>query len=158
MNDYFSFEYSRFGVQKSKEATARVALYKELKGAPNIFTMESSFAGCDTGPAAGKHLTSEMLETLGHDCCRALLIYCNLYVPPELAELPYFKGIIARKKAQAAGLDKKTFKEEDKMSFTDAILKEFKNNSALLDQGSDSSSGSESAPSEDNMQAEELVK
>ena len=97
--------------------------------------MESSFAGCDSGPAAGKHLTSEMLETLGHDVCRALLIYCNLYVPPELADLPYFKGIIARKKAlaEANNLDKKTFKDEEKMmSFNDAIMKEFKNNSALL--------------------------
>ena len=158
MNDYFSFEYSRFGVQKSKEATARVALYKELKTVPNIYTMESSFAGCDTGPAQGKHLTCEMLETLGHDCCRALLIYCNLYVPPELAELPYFRGILARRKA-ATSLDKKTFKEEDKpVSFTEAIAREFKANAALIHQDSESSSGSESAPSEDNMQAEELVK
>ena len=101
MNDYFCYEYSRFGNQKSKEATARISMYKELKSVPNIFTMESSFAGCDAGPAAGKHFTTEMLETLGHDCCRALLIYCNLYVPPELADLPYFKGIIARKKAAA---------------------------------------------------------
>ena len=44
-----------------------------------------------------------------------------------------------------SGFDPKT------MSFTDAIMKEFKNNSSLLEQGSDSSSGSESAPSEDNM-------
>ena len=159
MNDYFLFEYSRFGVQKSKESTARVALYKEMKGVPNIYTMESSFAGCDAGPAAGKHLTTDMLETLGHDVCRALLIYCNLYVPPELAELPYFKGILARKKAQEASKDKKVFKEDEKpMNFADAILNEFNNDKSLLHQDSDSSSGSESAPSEDNMQAEELVK
>ena len=161
MNDYFCFEYSRFGNQKSKEATARISLYKELKSMPNVYTMESSFAGCDEGPAAGKHFTTEMLETLGHDCCRALLIYCNLYVPPELADLPYFKGIVARKKqAAAASADnKKAFKEDDKgPSFTDAIMNEFKNNADLLVQDSDSSSGSESAPSEDNMQAEELVK
>jgi len=31
LNPYFSFENSRFGVQKSKEATARIALWKELK-------------------------------------------------------------------------------------------------------------------------------
>ena len=37
-------------------------------------------------------------------------------------------------------------------------MKEFDDNKALLQQDSDSSSGSESAPSEDNMQAEELVK
>lgn len=94
MNKYFCYEYSRFGVQKSKESTARVALYKELKNVPNIFTMESSFAGLDMGPAAGKHLTTEMLETLGHDVCRAVLIYSNLYVPPELRDIPFFKNIL----------------------------------------------------------------
>ena len=91
MNDYFLFEYSRFGVQKSKESTARVALYKEFKNTvPNIYTMESSFAGLDMGKAAGMHLTTEMLETLGHDCCRSLLIYCNIFIPPELHEIPFF--------------------------------------------------------------------
>lgn len=94
MNPYFCYEYSRFGVQKSKESTARVALYKELKNVPNIFTMESSFAGCDMGSAAGKHMTTAMLETLGHDACRSILIYCNLYVPPELAGQPFFKSIL----------------------------------------------------------------
>ena len=44
---YFLFSYSKFGVQKSKESTARVALYKELNKIPNIFTMESSFCGND---------------------------------------------------------------------------------------------------------------
>ena len=90
INPYFSYEYSRFGVQKSKEATARVALYKELKNVPNIYTMESSFAGLDMGKAAGMHLTTEMLETLGHDCCRSLLIYSNIYIPPELHSIPFF--------------------------------------------------------------------
>ena len=94
MNPFFCYEYSRFGVQKSKEQTARVSLYKELKNVPNIYTMESSFAGLDMGPSAGKHLTTDMLETLGHDCCRAILIYSNLYVPPELADQPFFKNIL----------------------------------------------------------------
>lgn len=43
----FSFESSRFGMQKSKESTARISLYKELKTCPNIFTMESTFCGMD---------------------------------------------------------------------------------------------------------------
>ena len=90
INPYFSFEYSRFGVQKSKESTARVALFKELKNVPNIYTMESSFAGLDMGKAAGLHLTTDMLETLGHDSCRSLLIYCNIFIPPELHQIPFF--------------------------------------------------------------------
>ena len=44
--DYFSFEYSRFNMHKSKEATARIAMWRELK-IPNVFTMEASFSGAD---------------------------------------------------------------------------------------------------------------
>jgi hypothetical protein len=40
----FSYDYSRFKVQRNKEQTARIALWKELKN-PNIFTMEASFCG-----------------------------------------------------------------------------------------------------------------
>ena len=113
MNKYFCYDYSRFGVQKSKEATARVALYKELKNVPNIFTMESTFAGVDFGPAAGQHMTEAMLETLGHDSCRSILIYCNLYVPQELQDNPFFKNIMLalQAKQKAASLNKKTFRE-----------------------------------------------
>ena len=46
--------------------------------------MESSFAGVDYGKEKGNHLTTDMLETLGRDLCRTLLIYTALYVPPEL--------------------------------------------------------------------------
>lgn len=124
--------------------------------------MESSFAGVDFGPAAGQHLTSEMLETLGHDCCRAILIYCNMYVPPELANQPFFKNILqqqAAKKANASSLDKKKFKEPA-LDLKTALNNEINGNAELLTNtgGDDSSSGSDSAPSEDNMQAEELIK
>lgn len=40
--DYFSFKYSRFSMTKSKETTARISLYRELK-IPCIYTMEASF-------------------------------------------------------------------------------------------------------------------
>jgi len=43
--------------------------------------MESSFAGLDFGKLSGKHLTTQMLESLGRDLCRAILIYSKLYVP-----------------------------------------------------------------------------
>lgn len=44
--DYFSFEYSRFSMHKSKEATARITMWRELK-IPTIYTMEASFSGAD---------------------------------------------------------------------------------------------------------------
>lgn len=87
LNPHFLFESSRFGIQKSKESTARVAMFKELKDTPCIYTLESSFAGVDYGKDKGNHLTTNMLEGLGRDLCRTLLIYKGLYVPAELQSL-----------------------------------------------------------------------
>ena len=57
-------------------------------------------------------------------------------------------------------MDKKKFKEPPGLNIKDAIMGEINNNADLLNNtgGDESSSGSDSAPSEDNMQAEELVK
>ncbi len=41
---HFSYDYSRFKVQRNKEQTARIALWREIR-VPNIFTMEASFCG-----------------------------------------------------------------------------------------------------------------
>lgn len=46
--DFFSFELSRFSMHKSKEATARISMWKEIK-IPTIYTMEASFCGADKG-------------------------------------------------------------------------------------------------------------
>jgi len=43
-DNHFSYDYSRFKVQKNKESTARIALWRELK-VNNMFTMEASFCG-----------------------------------------------------------------------------------------------------------------
>jgi len=75
LNPYFNFDYSRFNLHKSKDATARIALYNDLQNVPCIYTMESSFAGIDFGSEKGKHLTCSMLETLGKDLCRTILIH-----------------------------------------------------------------------------------
>jgi len=40
--DYFSFKDSKFSITKSKEKTARISLFRELK-IPCIYTMEASF-------------------------------------------------------------------------------------------------------------------
>jgi hypothetical protein len=76
LNPYFSFESSRFNLHKSKEATARIAIYKDLNGTvPLIYTLESSFAGVDMGKDKGKHLSTAMLESLGRDLARTILIH-----------------------------------------------------------------------------------
>ena len=49
--------------------------------------MESTFAGVDFGDKKGLHMSVHMLETLGRDLCRTLLIYKQIYVPPELQKI-----------------------------------------------------------------------
>ena len=48
--------------------------------------MESSFAGIDFGKDKGYHLSTKMLESLGRDLCRTLIVYTNLKIPKSLSE------------------------------------------------------------------------
>ena len=50
----FDFVETRFSVSFAKEATARIALFKDLRTCPQVFTMESTFSGFDKGPYAGQ--------------------------------------------------------------------------------------------------------
>jgi hypothetical protein len=85
---FFAFNHCRFGVQKSKEATARVALFKELK-ISNVFTMESSFCGNDQGKYAGYHFNIENFESIGREFCRTLLVHCDISIPKELEDMDF---------------------------------------------------------------------
>ena len=71
----FEFKASKFGVQKSKEATARVAMFKELKNVPLIYTMESTFSGMTINDFAGQHVDIPLLEMMGRDLVRTLLVH-----------------------------------------------------------------------------------
>lgn len=74
LNSIFSFESSNFGIQKTKEATARISIFRELKNCPQVFTMESTFAGVDKGPFTGQNISIKMLECMGRDLVRSLLV------------------------------------------------------------------------------------
>jgi cytosolic carboxypeptidase protein 2/3 len=65
-----------FGLQKAKEATARIVLYKEF-GIVNSFTMEASFCGANFGKHTDFHFNQEHFQQLGHDFCEALLDFCS---------------------------------------------------------------------------------
>ncbi|KAL4475889.1 hypothetical protein ABPG73_002090 [Tetrahymena malaccensis] len=67
----FSFKDCNFMVQKSKEGTARVALWEGLR-IPNIFTLESSFCGPSYDDI---HFQQTDLEKMGARMCQAFLIY-----------------------------------------------------------------------------------
>ena len=77
--DFFSFEYSRFSVHKSKEATARISMWKELK-IPAIYTMEASFCGADKGNLKDQHFNSSHFMQAGKKLLEGLLVYCKIDV------------------------------------------------------------------------------
>jgi hypothetical protein len=78
--DFFSFEQSRFSVQKCKESTARITMFKEFN-IPNIFTMEASFCGADKGQLGGNHFTTEHLMLAGRRLLEAIIVYNKIDVP-----------------------------------------------------------------------------
>jgi hypothetical protein len=77
--DYFSFEQSRFSMNRAKDGTARIAMFKEL-GIPNIFTMEASFCGADKGKHKDLHFTTETLMMAGQRVLESLIVYSKIEI------------------------------------------------------------------------------
>ncbi|KAM9570583.1 cytosolic carboxypeptidase 2-like isoform 4-T6 [Salvelinus alpinus] len=73
--DMFSFGSCKFKVQRSKEGTGRVALWR--LGVLNSFTLETSFCGSNIGKRKGTHFSTQDLEMLGAQFCDTLLDYCD---------------------------------------------------------------------------------
>ncbi|CAG9328180.1 unnamed protein product [Blepharisma stoltei] len=87
-NKIFSFKDSKFRMEKSKESTSRIVLFKELH-LLNSYTLESSFYGPshrarlenrepeENEPEGDAHMDRQHLKNLGADTCKVCLIYCN---------------------------------------------------------------------------------
>ena len=78
---------------------------------------------------------------MGRDLCRAILIYSNIYCPDELKHLYGPK------------------EDGQKGNINNMFAEELKNNTKLLSAGDgDSSGGSDSEPSDDNLPLDEVSK
>ncbi|XP_036184508.1 cytosolic carboxypeptidase 3 isoform X1 [Myotis myotis] len=73
--DKFSFSACKFNVQRSKEGTGRVVMWK--MGIRNSFTMEATFCGSTLGDKRGTHFNTKDLESMGYHFCDSLLDYCD---------------------------------------------------------------------------------
>ncbi|KAJ3596586.1 hypothetical protein NHX12_002991 [Muraenolepis orangiensis] len=73
--DKFSFRSCKFRVQKSKEGTGRIVMWR--LGIRNSYTMESTFGGSTLGGRSGTHFTTKDLKSLGYYFCDTLLDYCD---------------------------------------------------------------------------------
>ncbi|XP_045147052.1 cytosolic carboxypeptidase 2 [Echinops telfairi] len=71
----FSFHSCNFKVQKCKEGTGRVVMWR--MGILYSYTMESTFGGSTLGSKRDTHFTPEDLESLGYHVCDTLLDFCD---------------------------------------------------------------------------------
>eukprot|EP00948_MAST-09A_sp_MAST-9A-sp1_P003717 g3717.t1 len=72
----FSFSDCSFRVQKQKETTARIVIFRELN-LTNSYTMEASFCGADFGRHQNVHFSTTHYEEMGHYFCDTILDYCD---------------------------------------------------------------------------------
>ncbi|XP_008109004.1 cytosolic carboxypeptidase 3 isoform X3 [Anolis carolinensis] len=73
--DKFSFPDCSFKIQKGKEGTGRVVMWK--MGISNSYTLEVTFCGSKLGNTHGKHFTTKDLESIGYNFCDSLLDFCT---------------------------------------------------------------------------------
>ncbi|KAK7146510.1 hypothetical protein R3I93_014072 [Phoxinus phoxinus] len=79
----FSLSSCSFVVERSKEATARVVVWREI-GVQRSYTMESTLCGCDQGKYKGLQIGTNELEEMGAQFCLALLRLRRFTSPLEL--------------------------------------------------------------------------
>ncbi|XP_012581203.1 PREDICTED: cytosolic carboxypeptidase 2 isoform X2 [Condylura cristata] len=104
--DKFSFRSCNFKVQKCKEGTGRVVMWR--MGILNSYTIEATFGGSTLGNKRDTHFTTEDLQSLGYHVCDTLLDFCD----PDrtkfmqcLAELNEFLQREIHKKLSELGQD-----------------------------------------------------
>ncbi|XP_030048341.1 cytosolic carboxypeptidase 4 [Microcaecilia unicolor] len=69
----FSMSSSSFLVEKSRESTARVVVWREI-GVLRSYTMESTYGSCTQGIYKGVQLGTKELEEMGEKFCLGLLL------------------------------------------------------------------------------------
>ncbi|KAE8633207.1 hypothetical protein XENTR_v10001814 [Xenopus tropicalis] len=83
----FSMSSCSFVVEKSKESTARVVVWREI-GVQRSYTMESTLCGCDQGKYKDLQIGTKELEEMGAKFCVGLLRLKRLTSPMELTLPP----------------------------------------------------------------------
>ncbi|XP_067902002.1 cytosolic carboxypeptidase 2 isoform X3 [Heterodontus francisci] len=73
--DKFSYQSCKFKVQKCKEGTGRIVMWK--MGIAHSYTMETTFAGSTLGNRRATHFSTEDLKSLGYHFCDTLLDFCD---------------------------------------------------------------------------------
>jgi hypothetical protein len=145
ISPFFSYPGCSFQLQSYKESTQRITMFRELK-MPAIYTMEATFSGMSFGPHTGQHMTVEQLQLVGKHLALALLLYGGL-APPQHALSEVGSPGPEDQHSSIAHFSREQLEQQ------------LTTNKELLEMACEEggSSGSESSPSEDNLDPEELA-
>ncbi|KAM7416809.1 hypothetical protein PAMA_018735 [Pampus argenteus] len=116
----FSMASCSFVVERSKESTARVVVWREI-GVQRSYTMESTLCGCDQGKYKGLQIGTRELEEMGAQFCVALLRLKRLTGLRNHQHLLDLESDIIGTQAKVASCPTTYVMEEDEPSFLEAI-------------------------------------
>nr|XP_040050681.1 cytosolic carboxypeptidase 1 isoform X1 [Gasterosteus aculeatus aculeatus] len=117
----FSMASCSFVVERSKESTARVVVWREI-GVQRSYTMESTLCGCDQGKYKGLQIGTRELEEMGAQFCVALLRLKRLTGMRNHQHLLDLESDIIGTQSKVVSSSPTTYvMEEDEPSFLEAI-------------------------------------
>ncbi|XP_059192421.1 cytosolic carboxypeptidase 1 isoform X2 [Centropristis striata] len=117
----FSMASCSFVVERSKESTARVVVWREI-GVQRSYTMESTLCGCDQGKYKGLQIGTRELEEMGAQFCVALLRLKRLTGLRNHQHLLDLESDIIGTQSKVVSSSPTTYVlEEDEPSFLEAI-------------------------------------
>ncbi|XP_040897730.1 cytosolic carboxypeptidase 1 isoform X4 [Toxotes jaculatrix] len=116
----FSMASCSFVVERSKESTARVVVWREI-GVQRSYTMESTLCGCDQGKYKGLQIGTRELEEMGAQFCVALLRLKRLTGLRNHQHLLDLESDIIGTQAKVVSCPTTYVMEEDEPSFMEAI-------------------------------------
>uniref|UniRef100_A0A8C5CU64 Cytosolic carboxypeptidase 1 n=1 Tax=Gadus morhua TaxID=8049 RepID=A0A8C5CU64_GADMO len=122
MASAFSMGSCSFVVERSKESTARVVVWREI-GVQRSYTMESTLCGCDQGKYKGLQIGTRELEEMGAQFCLALLRLKRLTSPLGLRTQQHFLDVESDLMETRAKVTSPTtyVMEEDEPSFQEEV-------------------------------------
>ncbi|XP_030215434.1 cytosolic carboxypeptidase 1 isoform X2 [Gadus morhua] len=123
MASAFSMGSCSFVVERSKESTARVVVWREI-GVQRSYTMESTLCGCDQGKYKGLQIGTRELEEMGAQFCLALLRLKRLTSPLGLRTQQHFLDVesdLMETRAKVTSSPTTYVMEEDEPSFQEEV-------------------------------------
>ena len=154
ISNIISFEKSCFKMPKYKRGTGRINLFQELDN-ENVFTLETSYFGCNQGKYINQYFNIEMLKEIGKDICLGIILYhYNSNLKQGIKEINPKLNLV-----YINNIDEYNKEFDEYILLLNKKLKEggIKNDNDELDDDDDISD-SESEPSRDNLDEEEIKK